>query len=135
MPFDGWMKPDTGRERINNPCRHEVLEVLQAAKAKIEKGWCRGAPWHATKDGFGYCVIGAIECALSDSPLKMTRLPNRLRDRAHNTFREANSIPRSVLVQRPDQDITSWNDHPLRKREQVIEAFDKAIEWEMKNAF
>ena len=87
-----------------------IRDVLIEARALIEKGWCQFRSF--TIDGIitSFCSSGAIRFAGE-------RFLNSL---VFERFRLANNMS-SVI---PD-----WNDHPSRTKQEVLDAFDKAIAW------
>lgn len=98
-----------------------VVEVLQGARAKIVQGWCQDT---AAKDAHGkgvmvadpeacsWCVLGAIwSCTAYGSDVELA---------AEDTFRRV--LPGSYAS------IRLWNDRPKRTKEEVLRAFDRAIE-------
>lgn len=92
-------------------------EILVAARALIaEKGWCTGvmardANGHAVgeqdSNAACYCVLGALTAANGDE------IPNSV----YVAFAYANGA----------ESIVDWNDVKGRTKEEVLEAFDKAI--------
>lgn len=102
-------------------------EILILARGYIEKGWCRGQ-FARTEDGEGalavsedarsWCALGAIERATFEVPMQSYAS----RGAAERLLREAAGV-------RSDFDATTaWNDDPERTKEEVLAAFDKAIE-------
>lgn len=83
-----------------------VADVLREARGLIAKhGWCR----NVYKNAFGeMCAAGAIRCASGDSKVKF----------------EARGFLCAAIN---GASITQWNDRPRRTKEQVLEAFDRAI--------
>jgi hypothetical protein len=81
-----------------------TVEVLRAARAKIERGWCQ----HAYQVGADVCAMGAILYATD---------PCRARTGAIDVL--AGAIG--------GKGICDWNDSPLRTQAEVLAAFDKAI--------
>lgn len=93
------------------------LEVLRAARAKIEQGWTQHAPGRDAngdpvdiKRATCWCAIGACYAA---SPLE--QLPAD----------EAVAMLSSVV---PNGLISIFNDAPGRTQAEVLEVFDRAVE-------
>lgn len=104
----------------------ELREILIAARALIEKGWCQGA-LARTADGVkllggsiredncqldeacSWCMVGAIAAASPD----------------HDT-EPANELLAEVVGMN-NFGLGTWNDRSWRTQAQVLEAFDKAI--------
>jgi hypothetical protein len=82
------------------------IELMKAARALVAKGWCQ----RVSRDGDRYCVWGAIEAVTSTS-LEA--------DRLYGAFRDYGIKGKSITV---------WNDARGRTQEQVLAAFDRAIE-------
>lgn len=98
---------------------HEAREIL------VEKGWTQGC---VARDARGkicdvgsraavcFCAMGAIsKVAAFDDPLRPAK-------QAIIALRRAIGLTRSL------QGVGAWNDAPERTKEEVIAAFDKAIE-------
>ena len=111
MPFDG--NPHPYEPPAGAPC-DQVLHDLQVARAKIALGWMQ----HRERSGDRYCVYGAILSATSGNEQRTVAALRELR-RAHP--------PRSLMRLLPARVITFWNDHRLRRQQEVIELFDRAI--------
>ncbi len=90
-------------------------EILTAAKQLIEtRGWAKGDEQvFAEGCPHGFCVATAVTKTLWDN---ISAQADVLR-----AFREANGIEPVIT-------IGAWNDAPERTKEQVLAAFDKAIE-------
>jgi hypothetical protein len=92
----------------------EPVEVLKAARERILQGWCPDA---GSDDHGGVCALIAI---------------TRSADWTHNDFlcgmadETMGYMRRSIS--RTDGDIIAWNDTKGRTKEEVVAAFDRAIE-------
>lgn len=95
-----------------------TAEVLRAARAKIERGWCQGAiartsrgdaVFHDSPTARSWCVAGAIRCITINDPAA----------RAAADAEVARAVGSSY--------IGDWNDERGRTKEQVLAAFDGAI--------
>ena len=85
-----------------------TVEVLRAARAKIEKGWVQYTYEHEA-DGapIAWCAAGAIS-------------------RQHLSVNE--SAGAYLLLRRVcGETVSAWNDAPGRTKEEVLAAFDRAI--------
>lgn len=92
----------------------DVLSVLFAAREAVSRGWCQGT----FRDSEGrVCAVGAIRRAAGGDESAVA--PGITVNRALDTFIEANDIPWLV---------SSWNDAPNRTQNDVVAAFDRAIE-------
>lgn len=102
------------------------IEVLrEARKLIVDKGWTQEC---CARDASGklcdvgsraavaFCMIGAV---------------NRVADMDDPTrpFKAACIALRSVLKTRPGAGLGAWNDEKTRTKEEVIDAFDRAIAW------
>lgn len=94
-----------------------TLEVLKAAKAKVEKGWTQGemardanglCVWSAHLDAVCWCSLGAIKAAAFELGADEYT--------AYNALRKISGYY-----------IADWNDDHGRTQAEVIEAFSKAI--------
>lgn len=90
----------------------EVVRALRAAKARIQKyGWVQGTyrDWRR-----GYCTTGAMYWWRKSGHLDIT---------------EANAAAHHSLIAALGIDgIPAWNDAPDRTLQDVLQAFDAAIE-------
>lgn len=101
-----------------------VKKILQKARKLIAKGWTQGAfarndrGWSVgnnSPDAQCFCAVGAIRTAAGwDGNAPM------------GEYREALSAVRAATGSRLP--IPSWNDNAKRTKEDVLAAFDKAIE-------
>src|ERR1700677_213193 len=132
--LNGTMKPRERRNKssllsirqLRKPMSNRsktVKEVLVAARWMIENiGWCQGAnlrnsqgKYIALDDAGEYknvaslCTIGAIV---------MVEAPEQTKNTAY--IRLSRIIDHTVISQ--------WNDEPTRTKQEVLSAFDKAIE-------
>lgn len=92
-----------------------AVNHLRRALRKIEKGWCQhffatknGNPT-AISDGDSFCSIGAIITTANGSWL--------------NTAEFLRKVVGSMTI----SSIASWNDSPVRTKEDVIKAYKQAI--------
>lgn len=96
-----------------------TTEVLTAAKWLLENvGWSQGdyVKYNPSNKPISFCSIGAIQTVEVDSS---------------NLITSAENFLRSFM---PDRSIVSFNDNPVRTKEEVIKYFDKAIKKSKKNA-
>ena len=93
-----------------------TVEVLKAARAKIEQGWCQGSyarnamnekVLYRSVDACRWCAMGAIVSLGGVDWIT-----------AADVIKQANAI----------EVIPKWNDAPNRTQAEVLAAFDKAIE-------
>jgi hypothetical protein len=102
--------------------RKNARNLLVRAKNKLVKGWIKGTEVGYNDKGkaVSYCATGAIHHAKISGT------------RSYNTQNAAASIARvtlgAVIPSRWYGSITAWNDSPRRSKDQVIAAFDKAID-------
>lgn len=103
MPFDS----------AGFPSPSPVADILRKARQLIADGWCQrdSVAYDARSKTFSYCALGAISAA------------GNLRTARNLAFVYLTSAisPQAVA-------IPHWNDHPRRTQEEVLAAFDKAIE-------
>lgn len=85
-----------------------TVEVLKAARGRIEKGWCQGIGRIVNDNGIAiaWCAVGATAQGQEDLGA------------------DADLYLECVIGTHA---ITSWNDAPGRTQAEVIAAFDKAI--------
>lgn len=86
--------------------------LTEARRLIAEVGWCQGQYRHYDSDGpsrmpIAYCAVGAISSA---------------------TPFGSHDVGAYELLRSTVGEITIWNDEQGRTKEQVLEAFDKAIE-------
>lgn len=90
-------------------------KILVGAKKLLENGWCQKHLNVIDENGnMSYCSIGAIHSAANNIAL----LRSQDRQRAYDSLR----------ISIENYYIDNWNDHPDRTKEEVLAAFDKAIE-------
>jgi hypothetical protein len=96
-------------------------EVLKKAKEKIEQGWCQhviAKDREGTKvpadspEAIQWCSVGAIASIYAKQDVFITFTP------------EYNLILKVLKT----ESLAEWNDRPKRTIEEVLAAFDKAIE-------
>lgn len=81
--------------------------VLRAARALLERqGWCQGV--YRNMNG-SYCAAGALRAVCDDFSTNNSAAVLILR-----------SVPGALL-------LSDWNDAPERTRDEILEAFSKAI--------
>lgn len=105
------------------------VEILKTAKAKLEKGWAKGH-LHIQRFGDGedlYCSIGALDhlygCSPRDQEVKSSM------GYLHAAIFNYKSCDWGDLKK-----IERWNDQGDRGKEDVVAAYDKAIELAAKDA-
>lgn len=98
-----------------------TVEVLRAARERIEKGWCQGTyarrsdgtpADHADPGTVAWCASGALWNDASPCDLEV--------------YADAAAVLESYLPR--DLEIEDWNDAPGRDKAEVLNLFDKAIE-------
>jgi len=100
---------------------NEVAVKLAEAKQLIENGWCQHLfAIQQDKERFNYCVVGAMYATLDRGEVF---------DKMVNAFINANGLPSSDYMMGKTTNITSWNDDKNRTKEEVLAAFDKAINY------
>lgn len=109
----------------------KVSEILIDAKSLVEKGWTQGAfvrnklgtDIKILDENFklispvdcSFCTIGAINFVL----MKNFKLISDKSGECFSTFLTANKI----------HYMTCWNDSPRRNQDQVVQAFENAINY------
>ncbi len=90
-----------------------ITRTLKAARKLIarEGGWAQGHYKVKRDKTTAYCAIGAIEAATKDSGL----------------VRGATIELGNGMLGKNWVNVTTYNDHPRRKQEQVVALFDRAI--------
>lgn len=104
-----------------------LLKVLEGVRdlLKVPENWCKGTTelrrYKTLPDGeiifsnMSYCMLGAIgHCTYTANIENATK-----------TYMDAADVLKDVVGKRI---ISSWNDDPERKHEEVLAAIDKAIE-------
>jgi hypothetical protein len=95
-------------------------EILIAARAKIEEGWCRksyardrqgNTVYSGNPAASSWCMAGAVAAAANNEELAL-REPFRLLDEVIGN----------------GGNIEAYNDAPERTKEEVLAIFDKAIQ-------
>jgi hypothetical protein len=97
-----------------------VVNDLISAKALIEQGWCQ----HKIREWRGgvvvHCAIGALYYTVGQKEepyYKLLRILGRALGFIMRDHNGANALC-----------ITDWNDKSMRKKEEVVAAFSKAID-------
>lgn len=97
-----------------------TLEILEAGRARIEKGWCQGhyaltaeseIPLSATGPPAAWCAIGAL-----------IDVQSRPFPREADNFLEA-----AVMEWSGYANVLRWNDEPGRTQADVLALYDRAI--------
>jgi hypothetical protein len=108
-------------------CDLHVFEILREARRLIEASWCQGA---RAKDSGGRAIdpgssdavrfdpLGAIERAA----LNLFRGDGRYL--VQNYYKGFYAIASGFHTHAA---ITGWNDHPVRRREDVLASFERAM--------
>lgn len=94
-----------------------VAECLIEAKSLVEKGWNKHYWTFIEGNGLHYCAVGAIYAAAKRSFSVVLE-----------QFVKANNLIASEGPLSNEMCVTQWNDRPERTKEQVLKAFEKAIE-------
>jgi hypothetical protein len=111
MPFDGRNQS-------------KAAGVLIEARNLVEEGWCRRSFMRRDDQGnVRYCIVGAIDAACRDG---LDDELSYLRAHAVNRMVEA-----AGTRNRGEVGISIWNDSWRRTKEEVLQAFDRAIEKEL----
>jgi hypothetical protein len=118
MPFDATPLP--ALPAVSNP----VIELLEAALARIERGWCQDLsakdedgqnPCDTHKPAVSFCAIGAICYAERNSDI------GRIDAAMRYLLRGINPVnPRGFA-------IPTWNDYRYRTKDDVVRAYRRAI--------
>ena len=86
-----------------------IIQKLREARALIEQGWCQRIAKFSFTDGHTlYCPIGALYEVKEDQ----------------SYFYALDALVRAIEY----EDIGAWNDDPYRTKEDVLSAFDHAID-------
>ena len=105
------------------PKLNAVTIKLAEAKQLVEDGWCQNLfVTYKSEERFNYCAIGAMHS--TSSPLSIFIFGKMV-----DTFIAANGLPSSDDLMGKTTNITSWNDTKGRTKEEVLAAFDKAINY------
>jgi hypothetical protein len=109
----------------------KASDLLIEGRSRVKKGWCKGAftfdkagkeTSTRSVDANQWCSVGAIFGALQIIPSSTPYLEEqRARCLAEEYLADAAGLP-SV------EHIFGWNDDPCRTQEEVVAAYDKAIE-------
>lgn len=92
-----------------------TAEHLRRAKTELlRRGWCRGV---SLNDRGEVCVMGALACAVGESPTATNPYPRGAYGPARQVFMGA--IGGACIL--------TWNDESGRTPEEVLEAFEAAI--------
>lgn len=87
------------------------LELLREARARVAKRWIQDQYSVATREGWAYCMVGAVgpgfDAATTATRLLLPHLP-------HEPGRRFDSVE-------------AWNDTLGRTKEEVLAVYDKAI--------
>jgi hypothetical protein len=92
-------------------------ECLIAARKRIEdpKHWTRGSYF----DTVAYCAIGCIRASFLDDPYEQIH---------REDFIVYADALRKLSIAANTEEIVHWNDAPERRHEEVLAAFDRAIQ-------
>jgi hypothetical protein len=102
--------------------RRAAKQVLQRAKALIEKGWTQRLNYRDDTDGNrSYCALGGLYEGVWKSPNRMVS--------AKVELRAMNALSKAVAggVGGSYGSVISFNDTPGRTKEEVLAKFDEAI--------
>lgn len=104
----------------------ETLRILKGARELIKTGWCQLKYEHHDH----FCLMGALQKTAFDETG-----PDDLDAIYHPSYRAfekaLSALCDAVNVETPDR-LTDWNDEGIRTKDEVVVAFDKAIEMEKK---
>lgn len=109
----------------------KLKEWLRSAKEKIEKfGWIQGS---MGSDVLGYCMLGALD-AVFPAPMDVFN-PDGTCTRVYLDWSNARREAELKIIDAVGYDtgnpwprLSGWNDKRGRTKEEVLAAFDKAIE-------
>lgn len=108
------------------------MKVLEEAKKLLEAGWTQeaearnkdGKPvWADSEEACCFCIIGAVFAAAG-------RLYESNSEEVEEAFKALDKV--KLAISSNDTYLTSkdcianWNDHPGRKKEEVLEMMEKA---------
>ena len=93
----------------------DTLTVLMKARAEVEKGWCQGEYGR----GGGVCMVGALYVAEGNPREKVNENDVEVGESYYETY---DALRRAV-----GWNIPMWNDAPGRTQEDVLAAYDRAI--------
>ena len=110
-----------------------TLITLEKARSLVKQGWCQKAFARApdgksvgahSTDAIEWCVTGALQAASGFSYENMigSRVAYADYSASRSMFKLANDIA-------SDYTVMLWNDRQGRTQEQVISAFDKAVDY------
>lgn len=107
-----------------------VIDVLHVARQFIENGWTKRAFARETPTSVFACSVESkkASCFCASGAIQAAKYHLNADDQAHM---EARSALLSVIHW---DSIPLWNDAPNRTQEQVVNAFDRAIERLQKGA-
>lgn len=103
-----------------------VVTMLREARARIERGWTRRAAIQRRSFGYAYCAGGALT------------FDDRGRSKAHDDHVShahascALNAAVQKLTRSPDISVVKFNDWWERTQADVVEAFDVAIELQIR---
>lgn len=97
-------------------------EILRAARAKIEQGWCQRC---VARDSQGYRIYVGNMMEASRNPAAVSWCAQGAVFAAGG---DINGPELPILGQAVGSCIGIWNDRPRRTKEEVLAAFDRAIE-------
>ncbi len=95
-------------------------ELMIAAKGFVQMSWGQGDDNVLGADAKCFCVATACCAATRKTPFQIADPESASRDMIL-VFKDANGIPK-------DMPMGDWNDAPERTKDEVLSAFDKAIE-------
>lgn len=98
----------------------EVLALLERGLERIRKGWCQGSLHY---DGT-YCTVGAIvwddkRIGFNDDGDEVAFVDGGENGRAISYI--------GMAANHDPNDLTGWNDNPIRRKEDVVAVFEMAV--------
>ncbi len=96
---------------MDSPAHKVANRLIDARQTLLNKGWIQGQ-YHAPTGEC--CLIGALDTGIDDE-------------------REYYNACQAVRVVLNNESLADWNDHPKRKKEQVIAALNQAASLIMSN--
>lgn len=96
----------------------KASDILADARERVNRGWCK----HRANDGLGnVCAVGAVSYAEAQAQEVEPRIRDALSVFPYTALMDA------VQEFGPYASVPTFNDDPLTTKEDVLAAFDKAI--------
>ena len=108
--------------------QQKVYEALKGARDLLAQGWVQGIAWATDVDGTEcYCATGAIREACTTRPDPFPYILEAI-ERVLVAAGRCPVPPRDCDWISAPGELQSWNDDLYRTQEEVLKAFDEAIE-------